>query len=373
MPDPILLYPAPVQALAEEFARLLPMRYLAGPGVLTELAARWSERQRHWHGPTHARAMLSGAASIGEDEDNDALRLAAAYHDAVYDPRASANEAASAALLLRHAANPAAPAVRRAVALIEESTWQRTPPDQLGQMFFALDAHQLSDGCPLSERLEYERAIFREYQWVPWPVYRQKRAEFLRGWAARFPAQRRGVGECLELLAALRPRVAVYPGSFQPFHLGHLSVLRRAEQAFDKVIVALGVNRQKLAPSDSLENRRQALACQLPFHETAAFGGLLSEFLDGLGQPVTVVRGVRDGTDLESELRFVRFVNELRPDTNVVWISCEPHLQHLSSSAMRELAAIQPGAEARYLPDAARIYDLTEGTLPAALAVTDAA
>ena len=42
----------------------------------------------------------------------------------------------------------------------------------------------------------------------------------------------------------------------------------------------------------------------------------------------------------------------------MVWISCEPQFQHLSSSALRELAAIQPGTESRYVPTAAQIYGL---------------
>ncbi len=352
-----------VSALAAEFAALVPTGYLSSPDVLLEVAQRWSERQRHWHGPAHALAVLRDASEAAHGADRDALLLAAVYHDVVYNPRATNNEEASAALLARHAVDPAASVIRRACALIGDSRWSQGPDTPLGRVLFDLDTRQLADGCSLAERLAYERAIFREYQWVPWREYRVKRAEFLRGWAQRFPHQRRGAEECLELLAALQPRVAVYPGSFQPFHLGHWSILRRAEQTFDKVIVALGVNRQKLASADSLRTRQDALQTQLPFHETASFDGLLSHFLDGLETTVTVVRGVRDGTDLEAELRYARFLDELRPDTAVVWISCEPLFQHLSSSALRELAAIQPGTENRYVPTAAQIYGL-QGNLP---------
>ena len=349
------------ETLAAKFAAGLPTRYLRSPGCLAEVAGHWNERQRCWHGPNHALTLLREAADATANEaDRDALRLAAVYHDAIYNPRASDNEEQSAALLARHAVDPDAPAVRRAGEIIVDSKWSRRPESPLSQIFFRLDTYQLSEGCPLAERLAYERAIFREYQWAPWREYRHKRAEFLRGWAERFPEHRRGADECIQLLGALQPRIAVYPGSFQPFHLGHLSILQRAEQAFDKVIVALGVNRQKLSSADSLDQRQEALQTQLPFHETAAFGGLLSEFLDGVGTPVTVVRGVRDGTDLEAELRYTRFLDELRPGTGVVWISCEPQFQHLSSSAMRELAAIQPGAEKRYIPTATQIYGLSE-------------
>ena len=61
-------------------------------------------------------------------------------------------------------------------------------------------------------------------------------------------------------------------------------------------------------------------------------------------------------TDLEAELRYARFLDELRPGTGVVWISCEAQYQHLSSSAIRELEAIQPGAGERYVPSATEIY-----------------
>ena len=291
-------------------------------------------------------------------EKRETLALAALYHDAIYDPRAANNEEASAALFLAHAVNPHAPAVTQAAEIIEASKWSAAPSTPLVEKFFALDSHQLSEGCPLHERIAYERAIFREYQWAGWTTYRQKRQEFLAGWAQKFPRHRRGAMECLEILEGLRPRIGVYPGSFGPFHLGHLSILRQAEEVFDKVIIAVGVNRQKAAAVDSAKSRSAELQERLRFHEVVAFSGLLTSFVEALPLPVKIVRGVRDGTDLEAELRFTRFLNELRPHTGVVWISCEADLQHLSSSAIRELESIESGAGARYLPDTATIYDL---------------
>jgi pantetheine-phosphate adenylyltransferase len=153
--------------------------------------------------------------------------------------------------------------------------------------------------------------------------------------------------------------VAVYPGSFNPFHRGHLSILRQAETVFDKVIVAVGVNRQKPGAAATAEARCADLRGRLRFHEVASFDGLLTKFVEGLEMPVTVVRGVRDGTDLEAELRFSRFLNELRHPTRIVWIGCEAELQHLSSSAIRELESIEPGAGGRYVPGTAEIYDFS--------------
>jgi phosphopantetheine adenylyltransferase len=60
----------------------------------------------------------------------------------------------------------------------------------------------------------------------------------------------------------------------------------------------------------------------------------------------------------EAELRYARFLGELRPETNVVWIGCEAEWQHLSSSAIRELESIAVGSGSRYVPDTVGIYGL---------------
>lgn len=344
--------------LMTELRQSIPQQYLRGEAVLAEVAARWCERHRVWHGPEHLRRMLQEISTMQAGDDREILALAAMYHDAIYDPRAGDNEEASAALLQAQAVDAGSEVIKKAVEIILLSKWGRAPENPLGEAFFALDSYQLSQGCPLHERLAYERAIFREFQWVPWETYREKRREFLQGWAQKFPQHRHGVAGCVELLEGLQPRVAIYPGSFAPFHLGHLSILRQAEAIFDKVIVAVGVNRQKAGAVETAQVRFRELQGQLKFHETVLFDGLLTSLVEHLPFPATVVRGVRDGTDLEAELRFSRFLNELRPGTGVVWISCEAELQHLSSSAIRELEAIAPGAGQRYVPDAAGIYGL---------------
>ena len=140
-------------------------------------------------------AMLEEIDALPDGDERDVLQLAALYHDAIYDPRAGDNEEASAALLIAHALDPASAVVVRAAELILASKWAAPPATPLAEKFFALDTAQLADGCPIHERLAYERAIFREYQWAAWPAYREKRWEFLEGWAERFPQHRRGVAE----------------------------------------------------------------------------------------------------------------------------------------------------------------------------------
>jgi len=345
-----------LSAIVSRICEIAPVHYLKDVERVTSLAKRWCERQRAWHGPSHLFALLEEIAATESGEEKDVLLIAALYHDAIYDPRAADNEEASAQLLEVDSSNESSLIVKKAADLIRASKWDTSPVDPLTLKFFRLDTYQLSAECPISERILYEQAIFREYQFAPWATYHAKRREFLENWKNRFPEHRHGVDECLEILHAIKPRIALYPGSFNPFHHGHLSILRQAEMAFDKVIIGLGVNRQKAGAAEALSQRHTALQERLRYHEVTPISGLVTSFIEDYPLPVTVVRGVRDGTDLEAELRYSRFLNELRPKTNVVWIACESNLQHLSSSSIRELDAIEPGAALRYLPNTTSIY-----------------
>ena len=239
--------------LRELIEQSCPVHLLRESGCGDDVLRRWSERHRVWHGPEHLRSLLADFADEPAGDERDTLRLAALYHDAIYNPLRADNEDASAALLLRHAADRTNRIVQRAAEIIVASKWSKVPADTLTWRFWEADCKPLATDYPLASRVAYERAIFREYQWASWTTYREKRAEFLRDWAHRFPQQREGVEICLGLLEGLA---------------------------------------------------------------------------------------------------------ELRPETNVVWIGCEAELQHLSSSAIRELESIAIGSGSRYVPDTAGIYGL---------------
>ena len=90
--------------------------------------------------------------------------------------------------------------------------------------------------------LGYEFQIFREFQYLNMVEYRRGRSKFFSRFSRRFPDCRVNMQFLIEYLERRRTRVGVYAGTFNPFHIGHLSILEKAELMFDKVIVAVGIN-----------------------------------------------------------------------------------------------------------------------------------
>lgn len=136
--------------------------------------------------------------------------------------------------------------------------------------------------------------------------------------------------------------LGLYAGSFNPFHLGHLNILTKAERIFDKVIIGFGKNPEKksvdVIPPYSLKDR-------ICLH----YEGLLPDFINALEDKyktkITLIRGLRNSTDLQYELTQYRYLQELKPDINVVSIFCDKEYEHISSSGIRLLQLYGKGEE----------------------------
>ncbi len=104
----------------------------------------------------------------------------------------------------------------------------------------------------------------------------------------------------------LSPRLAVYPGSFDPITLGHLDVIERSSKLFDRFIIGVGINIEKHPLFDA--NERMALIRETTSHlkniEIRQFRGLAVEFVKRCGARV-MIRGVRPITDIPAELTMM--------------------------------------------------------------------
>jgi predicted metal-dependent HD superfamily phosphohydrolase len=147
--------------------------------VEADLLSRWNEPHRHYHTQRHLDSMLAVIDAHADLADDPAqVRLAAWFHDAVYDPRASGNEAASAGLaasaLRRLGVDPAE--VMRLVHLT--ATHDPEPADRNGLLLTDADLSILA--TPPGTYDGYAAAVRREYAHVPDDRFRMGRAEVLR-------------------------------------------------------------------------------------------------------------------------------------------------------------------------------------------------
>jgi len=129
----------------------------------------------------------------------------------------------------------------------------------------------------------------------------------------------------------------LFPGSFDPFTLGHKSIVDRILPMADEVVIAIGVNAGKKSMF-SLEERMaqiQKVYANEPRVKVASYEGLTTDFAESVGATV-MVRGVRTAQDFEFE-RTLADVNRQLTGIETILLITEPQYSAISSSVVREL------------------------------------
>ena len=134
-------------------------------------------------------------------------------------------------------------------------------------------------------------------------------------------------------------KIAIYPGSFDPITSGHLNIIRRAADIFDKLIVCVMVNSTK-SPLFTQEERVQMIkdvTCNIPNVEVDSSCDLLAEYARQKGSCV-IVKGLRAGSDFENEFSMAIINHKINPGLDTMFLTAEHQYMYLSSSTVKELA-----------------------------------
>ena len=136
-------------------------------------------------------------------------------------------------------------------------------------------------------------------------------------------------------------KVAVYPGSFDPFTNGHLDVVERALGIFDKLIVAVAANPEKRQPLFTVDERVELIRASLNGRDRAevtTFTGLTVEFARACGAR-TLVKGLRAYSDFDAELQQALMNRKLAPDIHTVFLMSGFAHIFVSSSILKDIAS----------------------------------
>ena len=133
-------------------------------------------------------------------------------------------------------------------------------------------------------------------------------------------------------------KIAIYPGSFDPVTSGHLNIIQRAANIFDKLIVCVMVNAGK-NPMFTLEERVELIrrvTQSLPNVEVDSSSELLADYAKRRGSCV-IVKGLRAGSDFENEFQMALINHKINPELDTMFLTAESQYMYLSSSTVKEL------------------------------------
>jgi pantetheine-phosphate adenylyltransferase len=147
-------------------------------------------------------------------------------------------------------------------------------------------------------------------------------------------------------------RHALFPGTFDPVTLGHLDVVRRAAQLFERVTVAVASHpsKRELLPLDVRMALLREVTRSIRGVEIAVVEGLTVEGCRALGAGA-IVRGLRNATDFEYEAQMARSNRAMAPEIETVFLASAPEHVHISSTLVRQVAEMGGPLEG-FVPEA---------------------
>jgi pantetheine-phosphate adenylyltransferase len=157
-------------------------------------------------------------------------------------------------------------------------------------------------------------------------------------------------------------KTALFPGSFDPFTVGHEAIVRRALKMFDEIIIAVGANTSKKGGHFSLENRMKMIKSVFvdePRVKVDHYEGLTVDFCREKGAGF-LLRGLRTSADFEYERAIAQVNKAMAPDIESVFLLTAPEHTPINSTIVKDI--IRHGGDAsRFVPKSVNLNDYREG------------
>jgi len=323
--------------------------------ILYEL---WTEKFRYYHGLDHFYFILE---KIKEDDnltivESEALAILAVYHDAIID-----SVQKSAILFIKDTNNNKySDFIYNSILdtgkhIIPKNKYNKREFELLNK-FISWDLWYLNH-ADVSDIITTEYKVYKEYQKHDYENFKQERSRILQTYITKDNINI--IKNIIDYINSRTIKVGVYAGSFNPLHLGHINIINKAENIFDKVIIAAGYNPEKklndlcFLPNDMHKNViYNNLLDKLKYYDVRLFEGFLPEFLNILenkNSEITLIRGLRTGFDFNYEQKQLQYIKDMKSGIKIVYIPCDKEYEHISSTDMKLLESIKIGSSKKYL------------------------
>ena len=153
----------------------------------------------------------------------------------------------------------------------------------------------------------------------------------------------------------MNDKIAVFPGSFSPFTLGHQYVINRAMTLFDKIIIAIGSNSSKeyYFTEEQRIQWMEDIFKDEPKVEIRKYEGLTVDFCKSIGANF-ILRGLRNSKDFNYEKEIVQVNQTLNEEIETIFIITSSEYSHISSTLVREVAK-KGGDISKFVPKGIKI------------------
>lgn len=320
-----------------------------------------SESHRYYHTLDHVYDVFSKAADTFRDSPRNTIRafLFAVFHDAVYIPTSKTNEIDSN-ILFRSTMEE----IDRK--LVSQEDIEHVSNNILNSAHFnnkLMDyPYLLIDRAPLYDAIfgydtvDYFTKIAKEFQFYDFEEIVAGNIEVAKKvyhWCFEDKRSDEEIDHIIKtrylpLINTVKPRVAIYCGSFNPLHIGHMHIIEEAEKSFDKVIIAQGLNPDKT--SDVKSEIVKIQSDKYGYREFVQYGNIFDLYNHySKKYNVTFIKGFRGETDVAYDMQQVRVIKAINPAINFTFIPCDVKYMHISSSTIRNLIRLGLVDEARKL------------------------
>lgn len=324
--------------------------------TIDELYKRYNERHRYFHTPEHINRIIDDFCEMENNDSSlnaihDEIILTTMFHDIIYLPWMTNNEEESVKVFKKAFPNNSEHKdLRNNVIANILATKKHTTKTNAQTVFNKLDFGKLvnlnAGPADLPGLLRYEDQIFKEFQFLSIDDYVTNRVKFLKSIQGANPV----IQYLIEYVKNRNYNIGIYPGSFNPFHVGHQNVLDKAEKLFDKVIIVKAINPDKKVDKDEMTDQFYKLKSQLPDKEVLFVDGNIIEklFINNQRNPV-LIRGLRNGYDLAYEETYLTYCKDYHPDLRYSLILCDKEFSHVSSSSVRSIGEYSKVGK-KYIP-----------------------